>query len=245
MDAATIGDVWHEVVGTQPHPPWWLVAITGAAALAAVSVGSAWHLTRGVVTIAHEAGHAFAALVTGRQLQGIRLHSDTSGVTVSRGKPYGAGMVLTASAGYVTPSLLGLGGAALLATGHITALLWAAVAVLAAVLVMVRNVYGVVSVVITGGVVLAVSWLGSATVQAAFAYALTWFLLLAGARPVWELQHKRSRGRAPDSDADQLARLTGMPGLMWVLCFGLVAVAALVAGGTWLLPDTVPHLLGG
>lgn len=242
MGAATIGGVWHEVVGTQPHPSWWLVALTGVAALGAVSVDSAWHLTRGVVTIAHEAGHAFAALVTGRQLEGIRLHSDTSGVTVSRGKPYGAGMVVTASAGYVTPPLLGLGCAALLATGHVTALLWAAVAVLAAVLVMVRNVYGVLSVVTTGGVVFAVSWLGSATVQSAFAYVLTWFLLLAGARPVVELQRKRSRGRAPDSDADQLARLTGMPGLMWVFCFGLVAVLALVAGGAWLLPGTVPHL---
>ena len=242
MDAATIGDVWNEVVGTQPHPPWWLVAVTGAAALAAVSVDSAWHLARNVVTIAHEAGHAFAALVTGRQLQGIRLHSDTSGVTVSRGKPYGPGMVVTASAGYVTPSLLGLGGAALLAAGHVTALLWAAVALLAAVLLMVRNVYGVVSVVVTGAIVFAVSWLGSATAQAGFAYALTWFLLLAGARPVVELQRKRSRGRAPDSDADQLARLTGMPGLVWVFCFALVAVAALVAGGAWLLPGTVPHL---
>ncbi|GAA4627124.1 M50 family metallopeptidase [Actinoallomurus vinaceus] len=242
MDTATIGGVWHEVVGTQPHPAWWLVAVTGVAALAAVSVRSVWHVLRNVVTIAHEGGHAFAALITGRQLQGIRLHSDTSGVTVSRGKPHGPGMIVTAFAGYVTPPLLGLGAAALLAVGHITALLWASIVLLAAILVMVRNAYGVVSVVTTGAVVFAVSWFGSATVQAAFAYAFTWFLLLAGARPVVELQSKRSRGRAPDSDADQLARLTGMPGLLWVFGFGLVAVAALLAGGSWLLPDTMPQL---
>ncbi|MEV0398539.1 M50 family metallopeptidase [Actinoallomurus sp. NPDC050550] len=242
MDTATIGGVWHEVVGTQPHPPWWLVAVTGGAALVAVSIRSVWHLLRNVVTIAHEGGHAFAALVTGRQLQGIRLHSDTSGVTVSRGKPHGPGMIVTAFAGYVTPPLLGLGAAALLAVGHITALLWASIVLLAAVLLMVRNAYGVVSVVTTGAVVFAVSWFGTATVQAAFAYAFTWFLLLAGARPVVELQSKRSRGRAPDSDADQLARLTGMPGLLWVFGFGVVAVAALLAGGSWLLPDTMPQL---
>ncbi|WP_433173293.1 M50 family metallopeptidase [Actinoallomurus sp. CA-150999] len=242
MDTATIGGVWHEVVGTQPHPPWWLVAVTGVAALVAVSIRSVWHLLRNVVTIAHEGGHAFAALVTGRQLQGIRLHSDTSGVTVSRGKPHGPGMIVTAFAGYVTPPLLGLGAAALLAVGHITALLWASIVLLAAILVMVRNAYGVVSVVTTGAVVFAVSWFGTATVQAAFAYAFTWFLLLAGARPVVELQSKRSRGRAPDSDADQLARLTGMPGLLWVFGFGVVAVAALLAGGSWLLPDTMPQL---
>jgi Peptidase M50B-like len=242
MDLSTLGDVWHDVLGTQPHPPWWLVTLTGVAALGAVSVRSVWHLLRNVVTIAHEGGHALAALVTGRQLHSIRLHSDTSGVTVSSGKPYGAGMIVTAFAGYVTPPLLGLGAAGLLATGHITAMLWAGIVLLAAILVLIRNVYGVLSVVTTGAVIFAVSWFGSPTVQAAFAYAFTWFLLLAGARPVVELQSKRARGRAPDSDADQLARLTGMPGLMWVFGFGIVAVIALVTGGAWLLPDSLPHL---
>ena len=37
------------------------------------------------VTIAHEGGHAVAALLTGRRLRGIRLHSDTSGLTLSAG----------------------------------------------------------------------------------------------------------------------------------------------------------------
>lgn len=239
---STLGDVWHDVIGTQPQPHWWLVAVTGVAALGAISVHSVWHVLRNVVTIAHEGGHAFAALLTGRQLQGIRLHSDTSGVTVSSGKPYGPGMIITAFAGYVTPPLLGLGAAGLLAIGHITAMLWAGILLLAAVLVLIRNVYGVLSVVTTGAVIFGVSWFGSATVQAAFAYGFTWFLLLAGARPVVELQHKRARGRAPDSDADQLARLTGMPGLMWVFGFGLVAVVALLAGGLWLLPSSPPHL---
>jgi hypothetical protein len=242
MDRSTLGAVWHDVVGTQPHPPWWLVIATGLAALVAVSVRSVWHVLRNVVTIAHEGGHAFAALATGRQLQGIRLHSDTSGVTVSSGKPYGPGMIFTAFAGYVTPPLLGLGAAGLLALNHITALLWASILLLAAILLLIRNAFGVISVVTTGGVIFAVSWFGSSTVQAAFAYAFTWFLLLAGARPVLELQSKRSRGRAPDSDADQLARLTGMPGLMWVFGFGLVAMAALLAGGAWLLPGRMPQL---
>jgi hypothetical protein len=242
MDTSSIGDVWHDVAGTQPHPHWWLVVGTGVVALGAVSVHSVWHVLRNVVTIAHEAGHAFAALVTGRTLQGIRLHSDTSGVTVSSGKPYGPGMIFTAFAGYATPPLLGLGAAALLALDHITALLWASIVLLAAILLMIRNAFGVVSVVTTGAVIFAVSWFASATVQAAFAYAFTWFLLLAGARPIAELQSKRSRGRAPDSDADQLARLTGMPGLMWVFGFGLIAVAALLAGGSFLLPDRMPQL---
>jgi Peptidase M50B-like len=242
MDSSTLGEVWHDVIGTQPQPHWWLVAVTGVAALGAVSVRSVWHVLRNVVTIAHEGGHALAALLTGRRLQGIRLHSDTSGVTVSSGRPHGPGMIVTAFAGYVTPPLLGLGAAGLLAVGHITAMLWAGVLLLAAILLLIRNVYGVLSVVTTGGVTFAVSWFGSSAVQAAFAYAFAWFLLLAGARPVVELQSKRARGRAPDSDADQLARLTGMPGLMWVFGFGLVAVVALLTGGVWLRPSSLPSL---
>jgi len=102
-------------------------------------------------------------------------------------------------------------------------------------LLMIRNVFGVVSVFATGATILVVSWSMPATVQAAFAYLITWFLLLAGTRPIVELQRKRSRRRAPDSDADQLARLTGVPGLVWVALFAVTAITALVAGARWLL----------
>lgn len=49
------------------------------------------------------------------ELRGIRLHSDTSGVTVSRGKRTGPGMVLTTLAGYPAPAVLGLGFSGLIA----------------------------------------------------------------------------------------------------------------------------------
>nr|WP_198428373.1 M50 family metallopeptidase [Nocardia bovistercoris] len=227
---------------TQAPPPWWLVVATGVAALVLVSYRPLWRLTRNVVTIAHEGGHALFALLTGRRLNSITLHSDTSGLTVSSGKPYGLGMILTAMAGYPAPPLLGLGFAALLGAERITLMLWTAIALLAAVLVKVRNVYGVCTVVGLGGLVFAVSWFGTDTVQAGFAFLGAWFLLLAGARPVLELQRGRVRRlrNTPgnvDSDADQLARLTRVPGIVWVLFFGVIAVAALVVGGGLLLSD--------
>ena len=46
------------------------------------------------------------AVVCGRRLRGIRLHSDTSGLTLSSGRPTGAGMVFSLAAGYLTPSLV-------------------------------------------------------------------------------------------------------------------------------------------
>lgn len=242
MDVASIGDLLDRLTGTQPDPPWWLALLTALAALAAVVHGPTWRLARNVVTIAHEGGHALAALLTGRKLDGIKLHSDTSGVTVSRGKPHGPGMVFTAMAGYVTPPLLGMVFAALLSWGRITLMLWGALALLAGMLVMIRNVFGVLLVVGTGATVFAVSWFGDADVQAGFAYLAASFLLLAGARPVVELQRMRARQMAPSSDADQLAHLTGVPGLAWVSLFGFVALMALIAGGKLLTPGTLPDL---
>ncbi|MCY0948401.1 M50 family metallopeptidase [Streptomyces sp. H27-S2] len=235
MDSSSTAGLWDRLTGIQTAPDLWLVIVTGLAALAAVGPRPLWRLSRNAVTIAHEGGHGLLALLTGRRLDGIRLHSDTSGVTVSRGKPTGLGMILTAAAGYTAPSLLGLGGAALLSAHRITLLLWAATALLVVMLVMIRNAYGALTVVLTGGTFLLVSWLAPAQVQALFAYAVVWFLLLGGVRPVFELQGKRRHGGAPDSDADQLGRLTHVHPVVWLVLFHVVALCSLVGGGRWLL----------
>ncbi|GGW69186.1 MULTISPECIES: M50 family metallopeptidase [Streptomyces] len=233
--ATALPDLWDRLVGTQSDPDLWVVIATMAAALAMVVPHTLWRLSRNAITIAHEGGHGLVALLTGRQLTGIRLHSDTSGLTLSRGKPHGLGMILTAASGYTAPPLLGLGGAALLGAGRITLLLWLATVLLVAMLVMIRNAYGVLTVVLTGGAFLLVSWLAGPQVQAAFAYAVVWFLLLGGVRPAFELQAKRSRGGAGDSDADQLSRLTHVPAGLWLFLFHAVSLCALLGGGRWLL----------
>ncbi|MBE1460064.1 hypothetical protein H4W79_004278 [Nocardiopsis terrae] len=230
----SLGDVWQDVLSVQPDPERWIVVTTAVVALAAVLLGPPWRVARNVVTIAHEGGHALVALLSGRQLTGIRLHSDTSGVTVSRGRPTGVGMILTVFAGYVAPSVIGLLGILMLMSGRITALLWLSIVVLAAMLLMIRNFYGALSVVFTGAVVFGVSWFTPHEVQAAFAYLFIWFLLFAGVRPVLELQLQRVRNPSPHSDADQLARLTGLSGTFWVMVFLLVNVAV-TALGVWML----------
>ncbi|WP_028811748.1 M50 family metallopeptidase [Streptomyces flavidovirens] len=235
MDSTQLGDLWDRIFGTQPDPGQWLVLATAVAALAVVVPHPVWRLARNAITIAHEGGHGLIALLTGRSLDGIRLHSDTSGLTVSRGKPTGIGMILTAAAGYTAPSLLGVGGAWLLAANHITLFLWIATALLLAMLVMIRNAYGALTVIVTGAAFLLISWLTAPQVQAAFAYAAVWFMLIGGIRPAFELQSKRRHGGAPDSDADQLSRLTHVPALVWLLFFHTVSVCALLGGGRWLL----------
>lgn len=219
----------------QPPPPEAVVLITGAVALVLVLSRTPWRLARNVITIVHEAGHALIAVLVGRRLRGIRLHSDTSGVTVSRGKASGPGMVLTTLAGYPAPALLGLAFAGLL-SGNLMAAVLAVVAVLLlGVLVMVRNAYGVFAIVASAAVLAAVALLAPSEMQAAFVYLVTWFLVLGGVRPVFELQRKRRRQAARDSDADQLARLTGLPAALWLLVLGVISLTCLVLGGALLL----------
>ena len=230
-----LGRFWSRVAASVPDLS--TATLLGTAAAAAVLVLSPvlWRTTRHAVTIAHEGAHGLVALAAGRRLSGIRLHSDTSGLTLSAGRPTGIGMVLTCAAGYTGPALFGLGAAALLAAGHAVGLLWALLALLALLLVQIRNWYGLWSVLVTGAVVFAATWWLPPEGQAAFAALATWFLLLAAPRAVLELQVSRRRRRAPDSDADQLARLTRLPGLVWVAAFLVVDVGALLLGGSWLL----------
>jgi hypothetical protein len=218
----------------QPAPTPGLILAAGAAAVLAVLIPAIWRFARTGITITHEGGHALMAVLTGRRLRGIRLHSDTSGLTVARGKPRGLGMVLTLAAGYLAPSLLGLGAAALLAAGYVTLLLWITLALLFAVLVMIRNWYGLLAVLVTGGLVYAVTRYAAAQTQTAVAYAAAWFLLLGGVKPVWEVAQRRRAG-SYQSDPDQLARVTRIPALVWIVLIGLINIGCLAYGGTLLL----------
>lgn len=233
-----VSSVWDDVVGRQPAPGEGSVVATCVAALLLVVLPQTWYVARHVVTIAHEGAHGVAALLSGRRLSGIRLHSDTSGLTVSRGRSTGPGMAVTAFAGYVGPSLVGLGGAWLLRERHALAALWLAVVLLGLLLLQIRNFYGLYLVALAGAALVVVSWWGSEEVQSLAAYGGTWFLLLAAPRPVLELQALRRRGRARDSDADTLARLTRIPGLVWVGVLLAVTLGCLALGASWLWEPT-------
>ncbi|OLT41190.1 hypothetical protein BJF85_24495 [Saccharomonospora sp. CUA-673] len=216
-----------------------IIVLSGIAALIVVVSSVPWRFVRGVLTIVHEAGHALAALLVGRRLQGIRLHSDTSGVTVSRGRPDGPGMVLTALAGYPAPALLGLLFSWLVWGEHLSAVLVITAVLLLGVLVMVRNAYGVFTVLLVAGVLAAVAWTAPPGVQAVFVYLVTWFLVLGSVRPLGELQTKRRRGQARDSDIDQLARLTALPAGIWLLVMGVLIVGCAVVGGMLLIDPAI------
>lgn len=227
---------WAHLISIQPDPESWVVAVSALGALVLVGFRMPWQVSRGLITIAHEGGHALMALVTRRKLEGIRLHSDTSGVTLTRGRPTGPGMVLTAMAGYMAPPLLGLAAAWLTEMGHITLLIWSVLLFLVCMLLLIRNLYGALILLATGGAVFALIMYAPADAQQVVALVAVWFLLFGGIRPIIELQRKRSRRQARDSDADQLARLTFLPGGFYVFFFLLVAIVSAAFGAYLMNP---------
>jgi hypothetical protein len=114
-------------------------------------------------------------------------------------------------------------------------MLWGAAALLVAMLIMIRNAFGALTLVVCGAVVVGLSLYTSPSMQAAFGYGMTWFLLFGAVRPVGELWRQRRGQEGRYSDAAQLARLTPLPTSAWVGFFGLATGAALAAGGLLLL----------
>ena len=249
--------LWDRVTGTQPAPPDWVVAVSGAVALIVVLNGWFWHLTRNAITIAHEGGHALVSLLAGRRLQGIRLHSDTSGETRSRGRPDGPGLVLTTMAGYLTPPLLGAGAA------------WPAgrasrgPAAVAAAGAARRDAAGDPQRLRRAGG----AGHGGGRGRGDAGWRRRWCRRPSGTRRPgsccsagcgrWSscsgpaaarggpgsrgpARRRRLAGPRPESDADQLAGLTGVPGGVWVGLFLLVALAALALGAWLLVPGPLP-----
>ena len=223
-----------DLTSRQALPDPAVVLGAGAVALALVLWPGTWPRVRLLVTVVHEAGHALVALLVGRRLQGIRLHSDTSGVTVSRGRPSGPGMVAMLAAGYLAPALVGLGAALLLADGRALLLLWSLSVLLLLVLLWIRNGFGLLVVVVVLAGTVAVTWYADLVAEGVAIQPS--LLLLAAPRPLLELLVAGRAGRR-GSDPDQLARLTRVPSVLWTLVLLAANVSGLVVGVSTLAPD--------
>ena len=227
-------DVTTKVVASTPAALWPLAAV-----VVCLLVPQLWHVVRHVVTIAHEAGHASMATLLGREVRGIRLHADTSGLTTHAGSTKRLPLALTAFAGYPAPAVVGLAAAYALHRGYAFALLWAVVLLLVIVLVQIRNVYGFVVLVLAIGAFGWLAWAAPDPWRIGVAYGVAWLLLLGAVRAVVELHGTRSGvAGGSGSDADALARVTWLPGAVWVGVFWLVTVAC-AAGGAWLIMGEV------
>ncbi len=219
-----------ELTGLLASP--WLPPAAGATL---VVVPAVWHYTRHAVTLVHELGHAGVAVLTGRRLNGITLHADTSGLTVSSGRPRGPGMVATAAAGYLAPSVVGLALIGAVHAGWVVQALWVALGLLALTLVFIRNGFGLLVLLLAGAAVAATAFRADEVWQVRFVEAAAWFWLLAAPRTVVELWGHRRRQRTRTTDADVLARLTRVPAPVWN-----VVLLALTVAAVWPAVERLP-----
>ena len=156
--------------------------IAGAAVAALLLLVVAGDSVGALVTVAHEGGHMVVGIMTGHKILYFEMDDADNAGTQPEKTRWGPGRILTAFAGYVTPPLLGLGGAALLAAGRAWPLLWTAVVLLVLAWVKARGELATFVVPLLGVAIGYVALYGTLTLQVAFAAGLVWLLLFGGVR---------------------------------------------------------------
>jgi Peptidase M50B-like len=206
--------------------------LVGATAIAALLlVVLAYESVEAVDIIVHEGGHMVVGSLVGRRVRHFEIESDLNAYTRFDPAPWGPARIISAVAGYPAVSLVGLGGAALLAAGLAWPLLWTAVVLL--VLAWIKSFGDLTSFVV---VVLAVAIgyvaiYGSPVLQAAIAAGLVWLLLFSGLRSAATIPMN-----SDGSDAAALARDTLIPRQVWKAGFIAFAVYCLWKGFLILKP---------
>ena len=202
-------------------------AMIGLVALAVVAPIAGWQFIRHGTVMAHEGAHAVFGSLAGRKISGITLNADATGGTfVAQGGCLGN--IVIGFAGYVGPSLFGLGAAWAIHLGYSESVLWVTLFLLVILAFMLRRSYGMITVVFTGALVYVVGHFTPRGVQIVAAYFLTWLLLLSGVRGILY------RG-ADSSDGANLSQLTMIPRLIWWLLWLAATLGAVALGGKMLV----------
>lgn len=228
---------WDRIVAgfTRSQPPELSLTEIGVILLvaAALSVPQAtWRYFGLFSTVVHELGHAFAALMSGRRVTGIRLNLDHSGLTTSFGRP-GWRTAWATFWGYPVPAVVGAVLVWAGFAGWAPAALSVGALVLLLSLLFIRNVGGVL--ILLGAV--AVSTVLVLAVPVGFTghvvVALGVALLVGSVRDLGKVAsvHVRRRRERGQSDAYLLYRATGIPSPVWLVLF--TAVIAASAGWAW------------
>ena len=230
----TPGDLWSTLLDTFGRAAAPSVTLTelvlALVAAAALSVPRrSWRYFGLLATATHEMGHAVAAVVSGQRLSGIRLRLDHSGTTTT----YSRSRLASAWScfwGYPVPALVGATFVWCGFNGWGPAAITGGGLALAASLLFLRNLAGVlITVAAIAGTLLLILLVPEAFVGHV-AVILGLALLVAAVRDLVKLAHVhvRRRERLASSDAYLLWRATSVPPPVWIFLF-----AALVAG-SWL-----------
>lgn len=239
---APVVDWWHAVAAgfhRQPGLDLSATALLGVLAVVVVLTvpRMTWRWFGLYVTFVHELGHAFAALLTGRVVHGLRIGMDHSGRLASSGR---RGLVWSGFWGYPAPAVVGAALVWSAGAGWAPAALSIGALLLLVALIFLRNAAGIAVALACAAVAQALVLFapgGAGTVVVVLGLAL-----LAGSLRDWFTVagvHVRHRHRLASSDAFLLSRATGIPSVLWLAGFAVVILGSLVGAAYW-LGGTVP-----
>lgn len=221
---------WLEAIGariaptaTTPDLRGSTLAVVVALGVAAVVVPGVWRILRVAVTLVHELGHALVGMLVGRRFTGFVVRGDMSGQAVTVGPARGPGRVLTTWAGYPAPAAVGAVMTWAAARGWAAPLLFALLLALLVGLPRIRS-FGTAAVLLAAaGAAGALWWWGAAAQQAQAVTGVGVLLLLGAWRHLGAVATAARSDRL--SDPAVLARLTGVPRMLWLASFAAVLAA--------------------
>lgn len=185
-----------------------------------------WRRLRIVATWVHETGHALTAIVLGRDVAGISIRRDTSGVTNSIGKRSRIQQSAVAFMGYPAPAILGSALLYLVVAEQLHASIFLLIVLPALMLLLQRSILGLL--ITFAALALAIGLaLAPSIVSALLISVLCGYLFVASPRTIFELRrhrkHRKGVEEGEHSDADTLFSLTMIPQAVWEAIFLLVS----------------------
>jgi hypothetical protein len=174
-------------------------------------VSPSWKVLRYGSTLAHELSHLFCAALLGGSVRNIKIRFDASGLaTYAAPEEFGKiRHILVASAGYLGPAVVGLSGAWAVVQQRALAWLFCVAAICCvAVLLFLRNVWGILCVSAIAVVLALCVSKATGFIQAGVVSAVSATLLCGGVRDA------RGQKRVPKgagTDAEKIASLTMVP----------------------------------
>jgi hypothetical protein len=172
----------------------------------------------------HELSHGLAAIATGGSIERIELSADEGGVCWTRG----GSRFLVTSAGYLGSLLFGalfvvIGGRARPGVQRAVVAL-AGLVVLSATFLWVRTAFGFLWGLLTAGALLGIALWLSAGISV---FVLRLLGITSGLYAIWDIGSDLIVRSIPSSDANALAGMTGIPGVVWGVLWGAAAIVVM------------------
>lgn len=207
------------------------LAAAVAVAVLLVGLDGTWRYVRYAITTVHELGHVVVGWFVGRTVESINLNHDTSGLTLTRGKPHGLGIFFLYVAGYTAPPIAGFVLLASVIYRHAGWGMAALIGLLLVALVFVRNAFGVLVLLVQLGVDGALWYWNDQRVLGWLVMLVGALMSIGGARAAIDLVGLHRRRKARTSDAAILGRQTRIGAMAWAVGFAGFALVLLAVTG--------------